>query len=393
MINDQTILSSFDDKPTLLEWLKKVEDALKSDTATAVSVENPEPNTYVFKITFADGSTISSGNVVFPNAVQDVSIKNGHIIVTQISGTQTDLGVLNPYAEKIVENAETNTTEIGNNVAVGGDLSVNGSVVGRGIVTSIGRLTANNGIEVHGQGYVNGTLGVTGNATIGGRLQADSSIISNGEIRGGNISGTKFLLGTEEMPLVKANPTGEATETLEKIKIGNVAYNVGGASENDKELTLILPYPRTSTYSSKYADIEDENVWRKLINYYYETIKIYYNDGYPLGVFHVLDHYAGDGSFKKAYSSIATRVRGSDSSVWYGKTTGYYYSIVLSLTSRDGVNQVGFTNGHSFNYYDLDKSKFDALYKLADKPTQDGNYILKASVSGGVVTYIWELQQ
>lgn len=227
MINDNTILSSFDDKPTLLEWLKKVEDALKSDTATAVSVENPSANTYVFKITFADGKTLSSGNVVFPDSVKDVSIKNEHIIVTQISGTQTDLGVLNPYANTIVENASTNTTEIGNNVEVGGDLSVQGSVVGRGIVTSIGRLTANNGIEVHGQCYVNGDLGVTGNAQVDGRLQVNSSIISNGEIRGGNISGTKFLLGTEEMPLVKANPTGEATETLQKVKIGDVAYNVG----------------------------------------------------------------------------------------------------------------------------------------------------------------------
>lgn len=224
MINDNTILSSFDDRPTLLEWLKKVEDALKTDTATAVSVENPSVNTYVFKITFADGTTLSSGNVVFPDSVKDVSIKNGHIIVTSVGGNVEDLGVLNPYAETIVENAETNTTEIGNNVEVGGDLSVQGSVVGRGIVTSIGRLTANGGMEVHGQGYINGTLGVTGNATIGGRLQADSSIISNGEIRGGNISGTKFLLGTEEMPLVKANPTGEATQTLSKLKVGDTTY-------------------------------------------------------------------------------------------------------------------------------------------------------------------------
>lgn len=205
MINDQTILSSFDDKPTLLEWLKKVEDALKTDTATAVSVENPSANTYVFKIAFADGTTLSSGNVVFPDSVKDVSIKNGHIIVTQISGTQTDLGAINPYAGTIVENAETNTTEIGNNVGVNGDLSVQGSVVGRGIVTSIGRLTANNGIEVHGQGYVNGALGVTGNATIGGTITA----------------------GGKAIKAVEANPTGEATETLEKVKIGDVAYKVG----------------------------------------------------------------------------------------------------------------------------------------------------------------------
>lgn len=196
MINDNTILSSFDDKPTLLEWLKKVEDALKTDTATAVSVENPSANTYVFKITFADGTALSSGNVVFPDSVKDVSIKNGHIIVTSVGGNVEDLGVLNPYAGTIVENASTNTTEIGNNVEVGG------------------------------------------------RLQVNSSIISNGEIRGGNISGTKFLLGTEEMPLVKANPTGEATQTLEKIKIGDVAYNVGGGGGGSgivkRELVLNL---------------------------------------------------------------------------------------------------------------------------------------------------------
>lgn len=375
MINDNTILSSFDDKPTLLEWLKKVEDALKTDTAKTISVENPEPNTYVFKITFADGNSISSGNVVFPNAVQDVSIKNGHIIVTQISGTQTDLGAINPYAETIVENAETNTTKIVNNAEVGGNLEVKGlTALGgntgvNGTLSTTGKITSNGGVEVHGDAIFFDGLGTPA-----------------------TLSGAHVVAGTTELLPVTPNPTGEATETLEKIKIGNVAYNVGGGSENDKELTLIFPYPRTSTYSSKYITIEDENVWTKLLNYYYETIKIYYNDGYPLGVFNVLDYYSNEGSFKKAYS-IVTRVRGSDSSVWYGKTIEYYYFVKLSFTSRDGVNQVSVDNGYSFKYYDLDKAKFDALYKLADKPTQDGTYILKASVSGGVVTYTWELQQ
>ena len=237
MINDNTILSSFDDRPTLLEWLKKVEDALKTDSATAVSVENPSANTYVFKITFADGKTLSSGNVVFPDSVKDVSIKNGHIIVTQISGTQTDLGVLNPYAGTIVVNAETNTTEIGGKLQVSGEAQVTGNATMGGNLGVTGQAVVGGGLSV------NGALGVTGNATISGRLQADSSIISNGEIRGGNISGSKFLLGTEEMPLVKANPTGEATQTLEKVKIGDVAYKVGGISKrtltiSKSELTI-----------------------------------------------------------------------------------------------------------------------------------------------------------
>lgn len=136
MINDNTILSSFDDKPTLLEWLKKVEDALKTDTAKSISVENPSANTYVFKITFADGTTLSSGNVVFPDSVKDVTIKNGHIIVTQISGTQTDLGELNPYRDVILINRETNTTEIGNNVEIDGDTTINSTLSVGGSIES-----------------------------------------------------------------------------------------------------------------------------------------------------------------------------------------------------------------------------------------------------------------
>ena len=376
MINDNTILSSFDDRPTLLEWLKKVEDALKSDTATAVSVENPSANTYVFKITFADGDSISSGNVVFPDSVKDVSIKEGHIIVTQISGTQTDLGVLNPYAEKIVENAVTNTTEIRNNVEVGGKLEVSGEA------------------SITGNAALGGNIGVTGQAVVGGRLQVNSSIISNGEIRGGNISGTKFLLGTEEMPLVKANPTDEATETLEKVKIGDVAYNVGGVSENDRDFKLILPYSSTQDIIRKPVTIEDADIWNKLTNYYYESIKVYYNDGKPLGIFNVLDYIDNQGNSRKNYSTLVTQVSNGYDSQWYGSKGRYEYRLQISTYTSSGINKLEIYNSSdSIKDFTLDKSKFDALYKLADKPTQDGNYFLKASVSGGAVTYTWELQQ
>lgn len=388
MINDNTILSSFDDRPTLLEWLKKVEDALKTDSATAVSVENPSANTYVFKITFADGKTLSSGNVVFPDSVKDVSIKNGHIIVTQISGTQTDLGVLNPYADTIVVNAETNTTEIGGKLQVSGEAQVTGNATMGGNLGVTGQAVVGGGLSV------NGALGVTGNATISGRLQADSSIISNGEIRGGNISGTKFLLGTEEMPLVKANPTGEATQTLEKVKIGDVAYKVGG-SENDRVYKLILPYPSTADVIRKPITIEDENLWAKLDNYYYETIKVYYNDDKPLGIFNVIDYEDDQGNRRKNYSTLVPQVSsGNTYNEWYGTNTGFAYRLYVQLFTSSGIHKLQINNGgDTIPFYSLNKSKFDALYKLADKPTQDGNYILKASVSGGNVTYTWELQQ
>ena len=129
MINDNTILSSFNDRPTLLEWLKKVEEALKSDTATGVSVENPSINSYIFKITFADGKTIASDTIRFPDSVKGVSILNNHLIITMQSGLTDDLGDINPYAETIVSNSETNTTEIRNNLQVNGTITAGGNVL------------------------------------------------------------------------------------------------------------------------------------------------------------------------------------------------------------------------------------------------------------------------
>lgn len=128
MINDNTIVSSFNDRPTLLEWLKKVEEALKTDTATGVSVENPSVNNYIFKITFADGKTIASDTIRFPDSVKGVSILNNHLVITMQSGLTDDLGVINPYANTIVLNSETNTTKIANNVEVVGNLKVNSSI-------------------------------------------------------------------------------------------------------------------------------------------------------------------------------------------------------------------------------------------------------------------------
>lgn len=276
MINDNTILSSFDDRPTLLEWLKKVEEALKTDTATAVSVENPSANTYVFKITFADGDSISSGNVVFPDSVKDVSIKNGHIIVTSVGGNVEDLGAINPYAGTIVVNAQTNDVEINGETKINAGLEV------------LNEINCDN-IVAKGAIQTDTDLAVTGNAQVNGRLQVNSSIISNGEIRGGNISGTKFLLGTEEMPLVKANPTGEATETLEKVKIGDVAYNVGGGgggAPSFHEITIsateLTPSQTKNNWASFPASLNSEiDLLFEGVNAF-QSMKLVYpnNEGY-----------------------------------------------------------------------------------------------------------------
>lgn len=355
MINDNTILSCFDERPTLLEWLKKVEDALKSDTATAVSVENPTANTYVFKITFADGKTLSSGNVVFPDSVKDVSIKNGHIIVTSVGGNVEDLGAINPYAGTIVLNAQTNDVEINGETKINAGLEV------------LNEINCDN-IVAKGAIQTDTDLVVTGNAQVNGRLQVNSSIISNGEIRGENISGTKFLLGTEEMPLVKANPTGEATGTLEKIKIGDVAYNLGGGSDYTAGNNIEISASKAIAVKSELTGINSINlapstsckiigdqqgafiIQTKDTFFDLPTIKLYPKD-----------------MVGKYYARL----------IFYADTNKYYESIIF-----DGRGAGG--NVYSF------LTKGD---KVPFVPSDDGNYILKASVSGGKVTYTWELQQ
>ena len=64
MINYDTIISNFDDKVTLYNWLRKVEEALKNASATNFVVNKKGNATLSFSITFADGETLESGDIV-----------------------------------------------------------------------------------------------------------------------------------------------------------------------------------------------------------------------------------------------------------------------------------------------------------------------------------------
>ena len=59
MINWKSILSSFNDKPTLLEWLKLVEKALKESVLTNVLTDTKDGKT-AFTFKFEDGTEIKT---------------------------------------------------------------------------------------------------------------------------------------------------------------------------------------------------------------------------------------------------------------------------------------------------------------------------------------------
>lgn len=124
MIKDNTILSSFDERPTLLEWLKKVEQ--------------------------------DQGE-----SIKQVAIENGNLVVTFVSGETEIVGPVggeNPYADIILINRDTNTTKIVNNVEVSGKLQVSGEA------------------QVTGNVAMGGNLGVTGQAAVGDLSVAGVSI-------------------------------------------------------------------------------------------------------------------------------------------------------------------------------------------------------------------------
>lgn len=66
MINYETILSSYDDKLTLMQWLKKVEDALKNASLSSVTIAQPADNQAILTFVFADGSSIASPVLTLP---------------------------------------------------------------------------------------------------------------------------------------------------------------------------------------------------------------------------------------------------------------------------------------------------------------------------------------
>ena len=102
MINWKSILSSFNDKPTLLEWLKLVEKALKESVLTNVLTDTKDGKT-AFTFKFEDGTEIKTDYVQTQGEVgpkgdtgatgatgpQGVSVTGVEEVSEQVVGNQT----------------------------------------------------------------------------------------------------------------------------------------------------------------------------------------------------------------------------------------------------------------------------------------------------------------
>ena len=96
MLNYETLLSSYDDKLTLLQWLKKVEEALKNASAVSFKVNKRGDATLTFSVVFEDGSELETSPIILQQgeSVQAAAIRNGHLILTLTNGDELDAGNL-----------------------------------------------------------------------------------------------------------------------------------------------------------------------------------------------------------------------------------------------------------------------------------------------------------
>ncbi len=70
MININTILSTFDERGTLLKWLKTTNDALKNASLKSVEAVQPTATTLQLKFIFADDSSLLSPPITLPKGEQ-----------------------------------------------------------------------------------------------------------------------------------------------------------------------------------------------------------------------------------------------------------------------------------------------------------------------------------
>lgn len=160
MLNYETILSNYDDKLTLMQWLKKVEAALENASATAFHVNKRGNATLTFSIDFADGTSIESDEFVLQQgeSVASARIVNGQLILTLTNGDELNAGNLfngnltingnisvsnNIETEflNVRDTATLESVEITGSASVGGGLDVGGEITGNSIIENMSGYT------------------------------------------------------------------------------------------------------------------------------------------------------------------------------------------------------------------------------------------------------------
>ena len=105
MINIETLLSSFDERGTLLKWLKAVESALKDAVLTSVDIVTISSNTIQLKFNFEDGTSITTPSITLPKGDTGETGATGNGI-SSIAKTSTS-GLVDTYTITFTDGTTT----------------------------------------------------------------------------------------------------------------------------------------------------------------------------------------------------------------------------------------------------------------------------------------------
>lgn len=144
MIKYETIISNFDDKTTLYNWLRKVEEALKNASAINFVVNKKGNATLSFSITFADGTTLESGDIVLQQgeSVDGARIASGVLQLHLTNGIWLTAGNIKPVSnfsidasQHLIVNYQDGTSQdlgaiFNGNVNIDGELHITGNIHG-----------------------------------------------------------------------------------------------------------------------------------------------------------------------------------------------------------------------------------------------------------------------
>lgn len=158
MINYETLLSSYDNKLTLMKWLNKVQDALQNASLESVSISQPTASTAVLTFVFADGSTLTSPALSLPQGPQGPQGIQGPQGPQGVKGPKGDTGAQGPKGDdgtsvRILADAAS-CTQLGDGyIDANGDLQV---------LTNIDPKTFTNAGHIQGPQGPKGDKGDTG---------------------------------------------------------------------------------------------------------------------------------------------------------------------------------------------------------------------------------------
>lgn len=130
-INKETIISVYDDKLTLMQWLKTINKALEDAVLTGVVISKKGNATLSFKFTFEDGTFLESNDLVLQEgeSVNNAYIQNGHLYLTLTNGTLIDAGNVKPVSSFSIDASQHLIVNYGDGTSQDLGAIFNGNVI------------------------------------------------------------------------------------------------------------------------------------------------------------------------------------------------------------------------------------------------------------------------